>query len=168
MDITPEPWPGRTVSAGVAAAFVPPLLAVGAREAERTEAAVVAVRLLHAGSAVKARPVCARHGADLAVLPVEALRTGAGVVVHLILGGGGGGGQPGEKRQPRADALPPADAHRAAAAISAGVAVAFVGLDLAVFPGEAGPAGAGVAALAGVGARGLVLTRPVIGAIVQV
>lgn len=56
----------------------------------------------------------------------------------------------------------------AAAAVLAGVAVALVGFDLAVFASEAGPAGAGVAALTGVGARGLVLTRLVVGAVVQV
>lgn len=58
--------------------------------------------------------------------------------------------------------------HLATSTVLAGVAVAFVGLDLAVFPGETGSAGAGVAALAGVGARSVVLTGAVIGAIVQV
>lgn len=59
-------------------------------------------------------------------------------------------------------------AHFATSAVLAGVAVAFVGLNLAVFPGEAGSAGARITALASVGARGVILTRPVIGAIVQV
>ena len=58
--------------------------------------------------------------------------------------------------------------HRAAASVPAGGAVALVGLDLAVLAAEAGWAGARVAALARVGARGLVLTRPVVGAVVQV
>lgn len=58
--------------------------------------------------------------------------------------------------------------HFATSAVLAGVAVALVGLNLAVLPCEAGSAGARVAALAGVGARGIVPTRPVIGAIVQV
>lgn len=103
--VTPDGrrWAGPTVGTGVAAALVPPLLAVGAREAGRTDAAVAAGGLLQARAPVEARPVCARHGADLAVLPVEALRTGAGVVVHLILGGRGGG-QSGERRQPCAAA----------------------------------------------------------------
>lgn len=56
----------------------------------------------------------------------------------------------------------------AASTVLAGVAVAFVGLNLAVFPGEAGSAGACITALASVGARGVILTWPVIGAIVQV
>lgn len=56
----------------------------------------------------------------------------------------------------------------AAATVLAGVAVAFVDLNLAVFAGEAGPAGAGVAALTGVGARGSVLAGLVVGAVVQV
>lgn len=81
----------HTVSAGVAAASVPPLLAVGAGEAERTDAAVAAGALLHAASSVEARLICAGDGADLAVLPVEALRTGAGVAVHLVLEGGQAG-----------------------------------------------------------------------------
>ena len=56
----------------------------------------------------------------------------------------------------------------AAASVLAGVAVTLVGFDLAVLAGEAGSAGAGVAALAGVGARGFVLARLVVGAVVQV
>lgn len=56
----------------------------------------------------------------------------------------------------------------AAASALAGVAVALVGLDLAAQPREAGPAAAGVAPLAGVGAGGAVLARPVVGAVVQV
>lgn len=59
-------------------------------------------------------------------------------------------------------------ANFAAAAVLAGVAVALVGLDLAVLSGEARPAGAGVAALTRVGARGVVLARLVVGAVVQV
>lgn len=58
--------------------------------------------------------------------------------------------------------------HFAAAAVLAGVAVTLVGLNLAVFAREAGPAGAGVAALASVGAGGVVLTWLVVGAVVQV
>lgn len=56
----------------------------------------------------------------------------------------------------------------AAAAVLAGVPVALVDLDLAVFSGEAGSAGAGVAALTRVGAGGVVLTRFMVGAVIQV
>lgn len=58
--------------------------------------------------------------------------------------------------------------HFAAAAVLAGVAVALVGLDFTVFASEPGLAGAGVAALAGVSARGVILARLVVGAVVQV
>lgn len=58
--------------------------------------------------------------------------------------------------------------HFAAATVPAGVAVALVGLDLAVFAGEAGPAGAGVAALTGVGAGSVVAAWLVVGAVVQI
>lgn len=58
--------------------------------------------------------------------------------------------------------------HFATSTVLAGVAVAFVGLNLAIFPGEAGLAGTRITALASVGARGVILTWPVIGAIVQV
>lgn len=75
----------RTVSAGVAAASVEPLLAVGAREPGRAKAAVPAGCTLDAGSSVKTRIVVTRHGADLTVLPVETLRTLARVVVLQIL-----------------------------------------------------------------------------------
>lgn len=56
----------------------------------------------------------------------------------------------------------------AAAAVLAGVAVALAGLHLTVLAGEAGPAGARVAALASIGARGIVLARLMVGAVVQV
>lgn len=56
----------------------------------------------------------------------------------------------------------------AASAVRAGVAVAFIGLGLAVFASETGLTGAGVAALAGVGARSIVLARLVVGAVVQI
>lgn len=56
----------------------------------------------------------------------------------------------------------------AAATVLAGVAVALVGLNLAVFACEPRPAGAGIAALASVGARGVILARLVVGAVVQI
>lgn len=70
-------WAGRTVSTGVAAAFVVSLLAVGAHEAGRAAAAVAAHDVLHAGPSVETRSVRTLHGTDLAVLPVEALRARA-------------------------------------------------------------------------------------------
>lgn len=76
----------RTISAGVAAASVDSLLAVGAGEPGRAAAAVTAGHILHAGSSIKTRPVGARHGADLAVLPVEALRARTGIIALQILG----------------------------------------------------------------------------------
>ena len=64
----------RTVGTGVAAASVNPLLAVGARVPGWAAAAVPAGYILHAGSSIETGSICARHGADLTVLPVEALR----------------------------------------------------------------------------------------------
>lgn len=77
----------RTVSAGVAAASVDSLLTVGASEPGRAAAAVTAGGVLDAGSSIETRPVGARHGADLAVLAVEALRARTGVITLQILGG---------------------------------------------------------------------------------
>lgn len=59
-------------------------------------------------------------------------------------------------------------AYVAAASILARVAVALVGLDLAGFTTEAGLADAGVAALTGVGAGGIIHAGFVIGAEVQI
>ncbi|TNN71032.1 hypothetical protein EYF80_018693 [Liparis tanakae] len=58
---------------------------IGARVAGQAAAAVAARRVLHAGPSVETRAVGARHGADLAVLAVEALRALARVVVLQIL-----------------------------------------------------------------------------------
>lgn len=60
------------------------------------------------------------------------------------------------------------DSYVAAASVFAGVAVALVGFQLTVGAAEAGPAGARVAALARVCARGAVGTRLVVGAVVEV
>lgn len=59
-------------------------------------------------------------------------------------------------------------AYVAAASVFAGVAVALIRLQLAVGAAKARPAGTGVAALAGVRARGPVGTRLVVGAVVEV
>lgn len=56
----------------------------------------------------------------------------------------------------------------AAASVLAGVAVALIRLQLTVGSAKAGPAGAGVAALASVCARGTVGTWLVVGAVVEV
>lgn len=75
----------RTISARVAAASVYPLLAVGARVPRRAAAAVPTGDVLDAGSTVKTWPICTGHSADLAVLPVEALRACTRIIVHQIL-----------------------------------------------------------------------------------
>lgn len=168
----------HTIGTGVAVTFAVPLLAVGAGEVRGAVAHVAAREVLQAGAAVETRVVGAGHGADLAVLPVEALRAGARVLVHQVLAekreGTGGSGRVRAHSGPlpvgsrRFRSLARSLAYLAAAAILAGVAVALVGLDLAVDAGEAGLARARVAALACVGARGLVLARLVIGAVVEV
>lgn len=75
----------HTISAGVAAAFVMFLLAVGTREADRAAAAVTASRIFLAGASVETWPVRAGHCTAFTVLPMEALRAGAGIVIHQIL-----------------------------------------------------------------------------------
>lgn len=74
-----------TVQTGSVAAAVQLLLTVGASVAGGAAAGVASGRGLHTGAAIEARPVCTRHGNDLAVLPIEALRAGAGVVVLQVL-----------------------------------------------------------------------------------
>lgn len=56
--------------------------------------------------------------------------------------------------------------HFAAATVFAGVAVALIGLGLTVYTSEPRLAGAGVTALSSVGARGIILARLVISAVV--
>lgn len=75
----------HTISTGIAVTFAVPLLAVGAREAAGAVAGVAARDLLLAGASVEARIVRTSHRAGFAVLPVEALRAGAGVSVHQVL-----------------------------------------------------------------------------------
>lgn len=74
-----------TISTGVAAAPVDFLLTVGARVTGRAEAGVATGFLFHAASSIEAGSVGTGHGADLAVLAVEALRACAGVIVHQVL-----------------------------------------------------------------------------------
>lgn len=172
----------HTVSAGVAAAFVMLLLAVGTHEADRTAAAVAARRIFLTGASVETRPVRASHRTAFTVLPWEALRARAEIVVHQIL----------ERKQEteREQTLPSRQVcwefflpvwfnkqrarmssnssvtHFAAAAVFAGVAVTLIGLSLAVYTSEPRLAGAGVTALSSVGARGIILARLVISAVV--
>lgn len=75
----------RTVSAGVAAAFVKLLLTVGAGVPGCTATAVPSANVLNAGPCVITRFVRARHGADRTVLPIETLRARTGIIVHQIL-----------------------------------------------------------------------------------
>lgn len=130
-------------------------------------AAVPAVDTLHTRSSMKTRPICTSHGADLTVLPVEALWTRTQKVVHHILEEA--------KERPLINAVSGINSRQqgmltyfAASTVLARVAVAFVGFDLTVLAGEPRSTGAGVAALASVGARGIVLTRLVVGAVVQI
>ncbi len=74
-----------TISTGVAAAPVDFLLAVGAHVTSRAAAGVSTGSLLHAGSSTEAGSVGAGHSDDFTVLPVEALRACAGVIIHQIL-----------------------------------------------------------------------------------
>lgn len=74
-----------TIQARPVAAAVQFLLTVGAGVAGGAAAGVATGHGLHAGTAVEAGPVGARHGDDLTVLAVEALRAGARVVVLQVL-----------------------------------------------------------------------------------
>lgn len=75
-----------TISTGVTAAPVDFLLTVGAHVSKRTAARVATSSLLHAGSTIEAGSIGTGHGADLAVLAVEALWARTGVIVLLVLG----------------------------------------------------------------------------------
>lgn len=69
------------------AAAVESLLTVGAGVAWEALAGVASCQLLHARAPIKAGVISTCHSNDLAVLPIEALRTGAGVVVLQVLHG---------------------------------------------------------------------------------
>lgn len=66
-----------TVQTGPVAAAVQLLLAVGSSVTGRAAAGVASGHRLNTGATVEAGPICACHGNDLAVLPVESLRAGA-------------------------------------------------------------------------------------------
>ena len=63
-----------TVGTGVTAASVDFLLAVGAHVTGRAAAGVASGLVDYAGASVEAGPIGTGHGADLAVLPIVALR----------------------------------------------------------------------------------------------
>lgn len=62
----------------------------------------------------------------------------------------------------------PKTAYRAASSVAAGVSSAFIDLDLTAGPSEAGPAGTGVATLAGVATSGSIHAGLVVGAVVEI
>lgn len=74
-----------TVQTGVITAPVYLFLTVGAVVAQGAVAGVAPQVLLHTGAPIEAGPVSTGHGADFAVLAVEALRAGALVVVLQVL-----------------------------------------------------------------------------------
>lgn len=76
----------HTIGTRIAVTFAVLLLTVGAREAAGAAATVASGSILLAGAAVETRIVSARHCAGFAVVPVEALRTRARVLVHQVLG----------------------------------------------------------------------------------
>lgn len=82
--VSPDRGP-LTVQTGPVAAAVQLLLTVGAGVAGRAAAGVASGHRLHAGAAVEAGAVSARHCNDLAVLSVKALWAGAGVVILKVL-----------------------------------------------------------------------------------
>lgn len=116
-------------------------LTVGAFETRKASAAVATKRVLNTRPSIEARPISTSHSNNLTVLSIETLRTRAGVIIDQV---------------------------GAAASIFAWVTFTFDGVDFTVCSSEARFAGAGVASLAGVGAGGIVLTGPVVGAVVQI
>lgn len=74
-----------TIGTGVTAAPVDFLLTVGAHVTDKTVAGVATGPLFCTGSSIEAGSIGTGHSADLAVLPIEALRACAGVIVHQVL-----------------------------------------------------------------------------------
>ena len=66
-----------TIQTGPVAAAVQLLLTVGAGVAGGAAAGVASGHRLHTGAPVEAGTICTRHGDDLTVLSIEALRAGA-------------------------------------------------------------------------------------------
>lgn len=75
----------HTIGTGIAVTFAVLLLTVGAREATGAVAGVSSGDVLLTGAAVETRIVSTSHCAGFTVLPVEALRARARVLVHQIL-----------------------------------------------------------------------------------
>lgn len=167
-----------TIRTGRGAAGLHLLLAVEAGEACRAAAGVAALRVVCTPSPVEARPICTRHGTQLAGSAVKAGRTGAGVAVLKIL-------RDGEYEKPSSSCsrrptqsmssqgplgrrARRAWTHRAAAPVPAGAGATLVNLGLAGGPRVPRPARAGVASLARVGAGGPVLAGLVMCAVVEV
>lgn len=74
-----------TIGTGVTAAPVDFLLTVGAHVTGKAAAGVATGPLFCTGSSIEAGSVGTGHSADLTVLPIEALRACAGVIVHQVL-----------------------------------------------------------------------------------
>lgn len=130
-----------TIGARVGAAVIDLLFAVESGVARRTLTEVSAIGVVSAAPTIEAGTVGASHGAQLTVSSVETRRACAAVGVFKI---------------------------SAASTVSTRVAGAFVDLDLTAGSSESGSAGAGVASLAGVGARGPILTWFVMCAVVKI
>lgn len=75
----------HTIGTGIAVTFAVLLLTVGTREAAGAVAGVASGDILLAGATVETRIVRTSHCAGFTVLPIEALRAGARVLVHQIL-----------------------------------------------------------------------------------
>lgn len=75
----------HTIGTGIAVTFAVLLLTVGTREAAGTVAGVASRDVLLAGATVETRIISTSHCDGFTVLPVEALRAGARVLVHQVL-----------------------------------------------------------------------------------
>lgn len=129
------------ISTRFVAAAVQSLLTVGSSKGWGTAADVATSEFFLTRPSVKAGVIRTRHCNDLTVLPIESLRTCAGVIILQIV---------------------------ATATILAGVAITLVNLQLTVCAPISWPAGAGIASLSGVGAGGAISTGFVVGAVVEV
>lgn len=187
----------RTIGTGVAGTPVHFLLAVGAREVGRALTGIAGPLVaLPAGAPIEARGVGTAQGAVLTVQAIVARGAQAVVAILLVLERhqkrakvrpwGQGGVAGGERLHAHNNRLWPPGVrmhgnhlagsasprqpgpHLAAASIATGVAVTLTELQLTVHTSVAWAAGAGVAPLPTVRARGPVLARGVMGAIVEI
>ena len=183
MDVGPH-----TVQARVGRAVVDFLLAVEAGVSRGALAEIASLGVVGTTPAVEARPVGTSHGAELAVVAVETGGTCALVGAVKVL----------KARKandvttkvcyldvllfpnaalvspPLPDPRPPpliifhTTTYSAAASVATGASRTFIDLDLTAGPCEARGTGAGVAALAGVGAGSSVEARFVVGTVIQI